>query len=151
MNMATGGPTLLRPDEAHRAWVSGPGSQGLPRDLVQQATRRLRVMALLYAAVFFLAAFFPSLISKDVRTGLFGAVVQWLPGIIAIVVALFVAAVVSNPRLPPRGGAAIAIVFEIASGYGIAAAEFLKPQGLDFRNASWIGLSFVAVWTLLFS
>src|SRR5437867_11526337 len=64
MNARTGGPTLLRPDEPHRAWASGSGSVGLPRDLVRQARRRLRVMALLYAAVFFLAAFFPPLISK---------------------------------------------------------------------------------------
>ena len=89
-------------------------------------------MALLYAAVFFLADFFPSLISAAGRAILFGAVVQWLPGAISISVALFVAAVVSHPRLSPRGAAAIAIVFEIASSYGIAAAELLQPQSLDF-------------------
>ena len=108
-------------------------------------------MALLYAAVFFLAGFFPALLSTAGRAVLFGAVVQWLPGSISIVVALFVAAVVTNPRLSPRAVAAIAIVFEIASSYGIAAAELLQPQGLDFRNATWIGLSWVAVWTLLFT
>jgi hypothetical protein len=151
MNAPTGGPTLLRPDEAHRARASGPGSQGLPRDLVRQTTPRLRVMALLYAGVFFLAGFFPALISKAGRAILFSAVVQWLPGALSISVALFVAAVVSNPRLSPRGAAAIAIVFEIASSYGIAAAELLQPRSLDFRNASWIGLSWVAVWTLLFT
>jgi len=153
MNPGTGSPTLLRPDEAHHGWASGadPGSQGLPRDLVGQATPRLRVMAVLYAAVFFLAGFFPALVSKTGRAILFGAVVQWLPGTISIAVALFVAAAVGNPRLSPRAVAAIAIVFEIASSYGIAAAELLQPQGLDFRNATWIGLSWVAVWTLLFT
>src|SRR2546427_8464056 len=48
----TAGPTLLLPEEAHRVWASGPGSQGLPRDLIRQATPRLRVMALLYAGIF---------------------------------------------------------------------------------------------------
>jgi len=108
-------------------------------------------MALLYAAVFFLAGFFPSLLSKVDRAVLFGAAVQWLPGTISIAVALFVAAVAGNPRLSPRSVAAIAIVFEIASNYGIAAAELLQPETLDFRNATWIGLSWVAVWTLLFT
>src|SRR3989475_12149115 len=119
----TAGPTLLLPEEAHRVWASGPGSQGLPRDLIRQATPRLRVMALLYAGIFFLASFFPSLISEAGRAVLVGAVVQWLPGVISISVALVVAAVVGNPRLSPRVAAGIAIVFEIASSYGIASAE----------------------------
>jgi len=152
MNTGTGGPTLLRPDEAQRAWASAPGSEGLPRDLVRQARRRLRVMALLYAAVFFLAAFFPPLISKADRAILFGAAVLWLPGVISIAVAVFIAAVVSSPRLSPRAAAALAIVYEIVSSYGIAAAELLQPQSLGFLgSAPWIGLSFVAVWTLLFT
>ena len=109
-------------------------------------------MALLYAAVFFLAAFLPSLISSANRAILVGAMVQWLPGAISIAIALLVAAAVTNPRLSPRAAAVIAIVFEIASSYGIAAAELLQPQSLDFlRNATWIGLSWVAVWTLLFT
>jgi hypothetical protein len=147
----TGGPTLLRPDKAHHAWESASGSQGLPRDLVRQSTSRLRVMALLYAAIFFLAAFFPSLSAKAPRAILFGAVVQWLPGVISILVALFVAAAIGNPRLSPRGAAVIAVVFEIASSYGIAAAELLQPHSLDFRQATWIGLSWVAVWMPLFT
>jgi hypothetical protein len=108
-------------------------------------------MALLYAAVFFLLAFFPSLITKAERAVLFGAVVQWLPGAISIFVALFVAAAVTKPRLSPRAAAAIAIVFEIASSYGIAAAELLQQRGLDLGNATWIGLSWVGVWTLVFT
>ncbi|OFW21583.1 MAG: hypothetical protein A3H97_12840 [Acidobacteria bacterium RIFCSPLOWO2_02_FULL_65_29] len=34
MNTETGGPTLLRPEDAHRASASPPGSPGLPRDLL---------------------------------------------------------------------------------------------------------------------
>jgi hypothetical protein len=59
-------------------------------------------MALLYSAVFFLAGIFPSLVSKADRAVLFGAVVEWLPDAISISVALFVAAVVTNPRLSSR-------------------------------------------------
>ena len=151
MNTRARDPTLLRPDEAHRVWSPGPGSEGLPRDLIRQAMPRLRVMALLYAAISFLADFFPAVISETNRAILFSAAVRWLPGTISIAVALFVAAVVGNPRLSPRGAAAIAILFEIASSYGIAASELLQPQSLDFRYATWIGLSWVAVWTLLFT
>ena len=106
MNTRTDVPTLLRPDEAHRTEAAGPDSPALPSDLVRQATRRLRVMALLYAAVFFLVDFFPALISKGDRSVQFGAIVQWLPGAIAISVALFVAVAVTNPRLSPRAAAA---------------------------------------------
>ena len=151
MTTPTGGPTLLGPDDARRATMSGPDSQGLPRDLVRQAMQRLRVMAILYAVVFFLAGFFPGLISEAGRATMFSTPVLWLPGAISISVALFVAAVVGHHRLSPRNAAAIAIIFEIASCYGIAAAELLQPQGLDFRNANWIGLSWVAVWTLVFT
>ena len=70
-------------------------------------------MALLYAAVFFLAGIFPALFSKADRAILFSAVEQWLPATISIAVALFVAAVFANPRLSPRAAAAIAIVFAI--------------------------------------
>jgi eukaryotic-like serine/threonine-protein kinase len=151
MNRRARDPTLLRPDDAHRVWSPGSGSEGLPHDLIRQAVPRLRVMALLYAAIFFLADFFPAVISEANRAILFSAAVRWLPGTISIAVALFVAVVVTNSRLSSRAAAAIAILFEIASSYGIAAAELLQPQSLDFRNATWIGLSWVAVWTLLFT
>ncbi len=155
MTTGTSGQTLLRPDAAHRAEASGPispGSQRLPSDLVRQAARRLRITALLYAAVFFLSAFFPSLVSRAGRSILFGGVVQWMPGTVAILVALFVSVVVTNPRLSRRAFAAIAMAFLVASSYGIAAAELLQPQSLDYlRNAEWIGLSWVAVFTLLFT
>ena len=109
-------------------------------------------MALLYVAVFFLIDFFPALISKGDRSAQFGAIVQWLPGTIAISVALFLAVAVTNPRLSPRAAAAIAIAFEVAASYGIAAAELLQNQSLDYlRDDTWIGLSWVAVWTLLFT
>ena len=108
-------------------------------------------MALLYAAVFFLAGVFPAVFSKADRTAFLADVVLWLPPTISIGVALFVAAAITNPRLSPRAAAASALVFEIASSYGIAASELLQPKSLDFRNATWIGLSWVAVWTLLFT
>jgi serine/threonine-protein kinase len=122
---------------------------GLPQDLARQAMARLRVMAVLYAAIFFLAAFFPALLSVGDRAMLFESPMNWLPGAISIAVALVVAALAARTR--PAAAAAVAVVFEIVSSYGIAASEFLQPRSLEFRNGSWIGLSWVAVWTLLFT
>jgi serine/threonine-protein kinase len=46
---------------------------------------------------------------------------------------------------------AVALVFEVVSSYGIATAEYFQPSiTLSFRGP-WIGLSWVAVWTLLFN
>ena len=152
MDSASGSATLLRLEDPHASWSAGAGSQGLPRDLIRQGTSRLRAMTLLYATIFFFADVFPMLISQAGRAALVsGPVVGWLPGAISIAVALFVAAVVASPRLSAPATAAVAIVFEIASSYGIAAAELLQPRGLDFRNASWVGLSWVSVWMLLFT
>jgi serine/threonine-protein kinase len=148
MDTPSADPTLLRPDRRRRSFDSVWGSHGLPRDLLRQSTHRVRVLALLYASVFFFAAFFPNLLFD--RAMLFSTIVHWLPGTISIVVALVVAAV-SSPSRPPRALAATALVFEVASSYGIAAAELLQPRGLDFRHATWIGLSWVSVWMLLFT
>jgi serine/threonine-protein kinase len=43
----------------------------------------------------------------------------------------------------------IGLGFEVASSFGIAAAEFLDPTGMDANQR--VGLSWVAVWVLLFT
>ena len=147
---ASGAPTLLHPDEVRRAPSSsaGPHSYGLPTDLVNEATKRLQVMALLYAAVFFLAGFFPALLFEADRRMVFGSPILWLPGALSIAIALGVAAILRLPQLSLNARMAICVLFEIASSYGIAASEFLQP--LTFQGP-WIGLSWVAVWMLLFT
>jgi serine/threonine-protein kinase len=123
---------------------------GLPTDLLSQSARRLRILAWLYAFMFFMAAFFPAIVFPEHRAHLFSSVSNWAPGVISIAVALVVAALASIPRIPVRAVMLIGLVFEVASSYGIAAAEFLEPNMIDF-NARWVGLSWVAVWTLLFT
>jgi len=123
---------------------------GLPPDLLSQSARRLRVLALLYAFVFFMAAYFPALLFPEHRAHIFSSLVSWAPGVISIAIALVVAALTSNPRISVRVVMLIGLGFEVASSYGIAAAEFLDPIALNF-NARWVGLSWVAVWTLLFT
>src|SRR5262245_13691420 len=75
---------------------------GLPHDVLAQSARRLRTLALLYAFVFFMAAYFPALLFADVRAHIFSSFVIWGPGVISIAVALLVAAVSSDPRIPLR-------------------------------------------------
>src|SRR5258705_9274744 len=139
------GDKLFNRDEGRRGRASG-----LPSDLVAQSARRLRVLALLYAFIFFMAGIFPMLLSAGDREYFFSQPMHWIPGTISIAVGLLVAGLTWNPRIPLRGVMQIGLVFEVVSSFGIAAAEFLDPLAIDF-NAHWVGLSWVAVWTLLFA
>jgi serine/threonine-protein kinase len=126
-------------------------STALPADLIVQSAGRVRTLALLYAFVFFMSGYFPAFLFPDDRVRLFGSFILWGPGAVAIVVALLVAAVIRSPRVPLPAVTQIAMGFEVVSNYGIAAAEFLAPQGPSFQPGQWLGLSWVAVWTLLFT
>jgi hypothetical protein len=114
---------------------------------MNQGASRLKALALLYAFTFFMAAFLPRLVFD--RDKLFADPITWVPGAISIVVALSVAAVLRNAHFDARTVVAVSLIFEIASSYGIAAAEFLQP--LAVNADSWIGLSWVALWTLIFN
>jgi hypothetical protein len=59
-------------------------SSGLPADLLSQSAGRLRVLALLYAFVFFMGGIFPALVLPDDRPRFLGSFVQWGPGVIGI-------------------------------------------------------------------
>jgi eukaryotic-like serine/threonine-protein kinase len=125
----------------------GERPTGLPIDLLIQSVSRLRVLALLYAFVFFMTQFATLLLPQQRMLDSF---VLWGPGAISIVVALFVAALIRSARMPLSVKAHIGLAFEVAASYGIAAAEFLDPSSLAVKG-SWTGLSWVAVWTALFT
>ena len=74
-----------------------------------------------------MAAFFPSLLFRAQREFLFARLLNWAPGVISIAVALGVAGLLRSVRLGPRAVMAVALIFEVVSNYGIAAAEFLQP------------------------
>src|SRR5437588_7220444 len=140
--------TLMHPEA--RDW-SAPGiSSGFPVDLLSQSAGRLRVLALLYAFVFFMAGIFPALLFPGDRARFLGSFLQWGPSVIAIVVALLVAAVIRSPRLPLPTAMNLGLAFEIASSYAIAAAEFAGPMALELSRGM-IGLAWVAVWVVLFT
>jgi serine/threonine-protein kinase len=139
--------TLLRPDAPGPS--RGPTS-GLPTDLLSEAAGRLRVLALLYAFVFFMAGVFPALLFPPDRTRFLNSVVQWGPAAFGIVIGLVVAALVRSPRLSLPGAMRLGVAFEIASSYAIAAAEFGDPSGLE-NHHGYLGLSWVAIWVVLFT
>ncbi|HET7904324.1 MAG TPA: serine/threonine-protein kinase [Candidatus Eisenbacteria bacterium] len=136
---------LFLRDEGRRARASG-----LPADVVAQSARRLRILAILYAAVFFFAGFFPALLFPGDRARLFSTFAQWGPGVIAIAVALVVAVVTTIPGIPLGRVMLLGLAFEVVGSYGIAGGEFLDPTSIDF-SVTHVGLSWVAVWTLLFA
>ena len=123
-------------------------STGLPSDLLGQSAARLQVLALLYAVIFFLAGIFPALVIATDRARFLGNVVQWAPGVLGIIVAALLAAVIR--RVPPRPAMTLGLVFEIVSSYAIATAEFGDPSGLE-EHRGYQGLSWVAVWVVLFT
>ncbi|HEV7365606.1 MAG TPA: protein kinase [Gemmatimonadales bacterium] len=138
--------TLMHPGGRDSA---GPGiSSGFPTDLLRQSAGRLRILALLYAFIFFMAGIFPALLFD--RTHFLASFVQWGPGVIGIGVALLVAAVIRSDRLPLPTVMNLGLVFEVASSYAIAAAEFGDPMGLEMHGG-FLGLSWVAVWVVLFT
>ena len=140
--------TLMRPEP--RDSTGRNLSSGFPPDLLSQSAARLRILALLYAFVFFMAGIFPALLFPGDRARFLGSFVQWGPGVIAIAAALLVAAVIRSSRLPLSTAMNIGLAFEIASSYGIAAAEFADPMGLEMHQGM-LGLSWVAVWIVLFT
>jgi serine/threonine-protein kinase len=144
------GDTHFLPQKSRRASSARDSTLGLPSDLLGQSAARLRVLALLYASVYFLAGFFPRLLFSGPRALLFSNFIMWGPGAIAISMALTVALVTRINRVPLPIVMTIGLGFEIASSYAIAVAEFLSTTALDM-NIRWMGLSWVAVWTLLFN
>jgi len=139
------GAKLFLRDEGRRRHASG-----FPTDVLAQSARRLRALASLYAFVFFMAGFFPDLMSPANRARIVSSPIHWMPGAFGITIALIVALATKLQRIPLSRIMQIGVVFEIVSSFGIACAEFLDPQAIDF-NAHWVGLSWVAIWTLLFA
>jgi plasmid stabilization system protein ParE len=140
--------TLLHPDA--RRPDAGGVSSAFPADLLSQSAARLRVLALLYAFVFFMAGMFPMLVVPADRALMVESFFHWGPMVIAIAVALLVAVVIGSNRVPLPLVMNIGLAFEVAGSYGIAVAEFTDPMGLDMGGRV-LGLSWVAVWTVLFT
>jgi serine/threonine-protein kinase len=143
------GPTLLLPQAGRHASIAARGTPSLSPEVLGQSVRRLRALVLLYAFIFFMAGFFPALLFADDRARLVQDAANWVPGVVSITLALLVWAFTLNRRVPLSLVMTVGLCFEVASSYGIAFAEYLEPLRLDMHG--WMGLSWVAPWTLLYT
>src|SRR5512134_2087216 len=113
MALAPENEALLLTREVGHAPRVGERLTGLPIDLLTQSVSRLRVLALLYAFVFFMVELFPALLFQEGRARI-GSFVFWGPGVISIVVALSVAALIKSGRVPLSVKVNIGLAFEVA-------------------------------------
>jgi serine/threonine-protein kinase len=104
----------------------------------------------MYAFTFLMAGYVANLIFADAREMLFSSPLYWVPGIIAIAMALAVAALTVYANLPLTTLMNVAHGFLVLSNFGIAIAEYAHLGHLT-TGIAWMGLSWVAVWTPLFT
>jgi hypothetical protein len=148
MTSQTMSETFLRPREEIPLTTRG-GTRGLSPEILGRSARRLRILALMYAFTFFMASFLPALVSEMGRAELAANAAYMVPDVLSILVGLAVAAATLNRSLPLHLVLNLGLAFLIVSNYGIAIAEYVNPARLN--NNGWIGLSWVAVWTPLYT
>ncbi len=145
--------TLLRPDAEPTRPSHLRSSWSLPPDLRDEAVRRVRAVALVYALAYFLAGPAVFLLGEEGRRLFFSRTIFWLPPTISIVDALLVAWIASRPGISTRFKLLAGLVFEVLGSYGIAASEYhdiVAPIMYSLGTGDF-GLSWVAVWTVLFT
>ena len=125
------------------------GTRGLSTDILSRSARRLRILALMYAFMFFMAGYFPNLIFAEPRAMMLSAYIYWVPGVVAMAMALCVAALTVYANLALTTLLNVGLLFLVLSNYGIAIAEYIHLTHIT--PDSWMGLSWVAVWTPLFT
>jgi serine/threonine-protein kinase len=131
-----------------------PSAWTLPPDLQTEALRRLRIVALLYATAYFLAGPLTSLLSERSRAIYFSLPGLWLPAACSIVGGLAIAAVTGLTSVSTRIRTLAGLAFEVLGSVGIATAEYhhiSSPIMYGHYGAGGFGLSWVAVWVMLFS
>ena len=139
---------LLRPRDA-AITATREDTRGLSAEILGRSARRLRILALMYAFTFFMAGYFPNLLFAEPRAMMLSSALYWLPGVIAIAMALVVAALTVYANLPLTTLMNLGLVFLVLSNFGIAVAEYTHLT--HYTSDEWVGLSWVAVWTPLFT
>ncbi len=145
-------PLVARLERASTSSRRGRSAR-LPDDLLRDSARRLRVIALIYAAGFLLAEVAVVLFDPVQRVQ-YAHFYGWGPGAISIAVALAVAVLAGSKRIPPAALMNVGLVFEVVAAYGIAAATYWGVyQGLEYEpeHLAIFGLSFVAPWIMFFT
>lgn len=134
------------------ARVTGP-PPSLPEDLLRDAAKRLRVIALIYAAGFVVAELSVALLDP-VQRAQYARFYGWGPGTISVAIALTVAVLAGNRRLPLQTVMNLGVAFEVLAAYGIAFSTYWGVyQGLAYEpeHLTIFGLSFVAPWIMFYT
>ena len=113
---------------------------GLPPDLLAQAARRLRILSLQYALIFFVSDPLMALLFPDQRAAFVESPLRWLPSVISIASALTLAALTRSRRIPVTTLLDLGLAFEVIGSFGIAAAQYLHPSRY-VEGPPWLGLS----------
>jgi len=160
------GPRLRPRGSGAAEQIRSVGSLGLPADFLAESVRRLQTVALLYALAFFLAAMFPNILCQVMAwlttearcVPYFTTPRLVLPAALSILMGVGVFALIRWGRLSPGGKLNLGLTFEVLGSFGIALAEYQGIAGGvtyagfgDFRDIAGFGLSWVSVWTLLFT
>ena len=145
MNVDPSADTLL-PGEAERQ----TRVTGLPPGLLAQSARRLRVVALQYAFVFFMSDPLLAILFPEDRAAFLSSALRWAPATISITTALLVAGLTWSKRIAVGTVLDMGLGFEVVGSFGIAAAQYLDPSRYA-AGPPWAGLSWVAVWMIGFT
>ncbi len=149
--------TLIHPEDpkSTSSRQTSTWSRTLPPDLLEDAQRRLHILALLIAFVFFVANFGVLAVGgADQLAYLFGRAIRWAPGVISISLALAVAAITKYSKFPATTMLNLGLVFEVVISFGIAAAEYSEFYApIQYREGEYggVGMSWVAIWVLLYA
>ena len=144
MDVRLSAETLL-PGRRPRTRVSG-----LPPHLLAQSARRLRIVALQYAFVFFMSDPLLAILFADERAVFLASPLRWAPATLSITTALIVAGLTYSRRIAVEVVLDTGLLFEVVGSFGIAAAQYLHPSRYA-AGPPWAGLSWVAVWMIGFT
>jgi eukaryotic-like serine/threonine-protein kinase len=145
MNVRLPAETVLPRDLSSRTSLTG-----LPPELLAQSARRLRILALQYAFVFFMSDPLLAILFPDQRAAFVASALRWAPSAASITTALVVTALTFSRRMDVGTVLDIGLVFEVVGSFGIAAAQYLDPSRYVL-GPPWVGLSWVAVWMIGFT
>src|SRR5215471_15133564 len=100
--------TLFPRETTRRTTVTG-----LPPELLAESARRLRIVALLYAFVFFMSDPLQAILFVDERARFFATPIGWAPSTISIATALVVAALTWKRSVAVETLLMLGLVFEV--------------------------------------
>jgi tRNA A-37 threonylcarbamoyl transferase component Bud32 len=145
--------TLLRAESGSPRSGLRTSSWTFPPDLREEAVRRVGAVALVYALAYFIAGPALMVISDLGRKLFFSRTIFWLPPTLSIAGALLVWRLAAWKGMSTRAKLYAGLAFEVLGSYGISASEYhdIVAPIMYRMGASDFGLSWVAVWVMLFT